>query len=45
MEALEVKMRYARDFPAPVKLISMEFRAWHTYITNELHEEANYSSI
>ena len=41
MEELEVKMHNARDLPVQVKVISIKFRAWHTYINNDIHEEAN----
>jgi len=40
-DALEVKMRYVEDLPVQVKSISIEFKAWHTFTTNELHEEEN----
>jgi len=34
-----------RGVPVRVKAISTKFRAWQTYVTNELHEEANDLSI
>lgn len=44
-KALEVKVRYERDLPIWVEAITKDFRAWHTYITSELHEEENDLSI
>lgn len=38
-------MHYTGDLTVQVKDISLEFRAWHAYITNELHVEANNLSI
>ena len=38
-------MRYVGDYLVWAKAMSIEFREWHTYITNELNEEENYLSI
>lgn len=37
-DALEVKMCYKRDLLDLIEDITKEFKAWHTYIINELHE-------
>lgn len=44
-EELEVKMHYKGDLPDQIEVITKEFKAWNTYIKNELHEEENDLSI
>jgi len=33
-------MLYNVDLPIRVKVIAAEFKAWHSYITNDLHSQA-----